>query len=82
MTQLQCVTDKAKKKTYWQGKQSIANGSDPPRSPLEGHWRDRYRDITKEPLAEVMDSSPGSVGQGSTGLASAGLKVFEKTPAG
>ncbi|EIV3811513.1 TPA: hypothetical protein ACS29V_003953 [Klebsiella oxytoca] len=80
MTQLQCVTDKAKKKTYSVGKQSIANGSDPLLVAIEGHWRTSTEALVKELLAEVMDFISGSVGQESTWVGQYGLKVFENAP--
>ena len=48
MTQLQCVTDSAKKKTYTIGKQSISNGSDPLLIAIEEYWR-----INTEALAKT-----------------------------
>lgn len=77
MTQLQCVTDKAKKKTYSVGKQSLENGSDPLLVAIEQYWRTGTEGLVKDLLAEVMDFISGSVGQENTWVGQYGLKVFE-----
>ena len=77
MTQLQCVTDQAKKKTYSVGKQSLANGSDPLLVAIEQYWRTGTEGLVKDLLAEVMDFISGSVGQENTWVGQYGLKVFE-----
>lgn len=80
MTQLQCMTDKAKKKTYAVGKQSIANGSDPLLVAIEQYWRTGTEALVKDLLSEVMDFISGSVGQENTWVGQYGLKVFESRP--
>ncbi|AOO60011.1 hypothetical protein AN237_26005 (plasmid) [Raoultella ornithinolytica] len=77
MTQLQCVTDKAKKKTYTVGKQSIANGSDPLLIAIEQYWRTGTETLVKDLLAEVMDFISGSIASDTTWVGQYGLKVFE-----
>lgn len=77
MTQLQCVTDSAKKKTYTVGKQSISNGSDPLLIAIEEYWRINTEALVKDLLTEVMEFVAGSVGQENTWVGQYGLKVFE-----
>ncbi|HBS2642505.1 TPA: hypothetical protein QH556_003947 [Klebsiella variicola] len=77
MTQLQCVTDSAKKKTYTIGKQSISNGSDPLLIAIEEYWRINTEALVKDLLTEVMEFVAGSVGQENTWVGQYGLKVFE-----
>lgn len=79
-SQLHCVTDKMKKKTYSVGKQSIANGSDPLLVAIEGHWRTGTEAQVKDLLAEVMDFISGSIGNETTWVGQYGLKVFENSP--
>ncbi|MEH3397155.1 hypothetical protein [Klebsiella variicola] len=38
-SQLRCITDSAKKKTYSVGEQSVSNGSDPLLVAIENYWR-------------------------------------------
>lgn len=80
MTQLHCVTDKAKKKTYSVGKQSIASGSDPLLVAIEQYWRTDTDTKVKDLLADVMEFIAGSLGQESTWVGQYGLKVFENEP--
>ncbi|SWA75821.1 Uncharacterised protein [Klebsiella pneumoniae] len=77
MTQLQCVTDSAKKKTYTIGKQSISNGSDPLLIAIEEYWRINTEALVKDLLTEVMEFVAGSIGQENTWVGQYGLKVFE-----
>ena len=80
LTQLHCVTDKTKKKTYSVGKQSVANGSDPLLVAIEQHWRTETEVKAKDLLADVMEFIAGSVGQENTWVGQYGLKVFENEP--
>lgn len=79
-SQLLCVTDKARKKTYSVGEQMTKNGSDPLLVAIENYWRQNTEAVVGGLLADVADFIAGSVNQSSTWIGFNGLKVFENEP--
>ncbi len=59
-SQLLCITDGAKKKTYTVGEQSIGNGSDPLLVAIE-NWRQSTDVVVKGLIAEVTDFIAGNI---------------------
>ncbi|MCP5629324.1 hypothetical protein NL291_27460, partial [Klebsiella pneumoniae] len=60
-SQLLCITDSAKKKTYTVGEQSISNGSDPLLVAIENYWRQSTDVVVKGLIAEVTDFIAGNI---------------------
>lgn len=79
-TQLKCVTDTAKKKSYSVGEQMIVNGSDPLLVAVENYWRGSVESATKSLLAETMEFIAGNISSASTWVGQYGIKVFENVP--
>ncbi|HID4503072.1 TPA: hypothetical protein ACXEWC_002427 [Klebsiella pneumoniae] len=79
-SQLRCITDSAKKKTYAVGEQFISNGSDPLLVAIETYWRQSTEAVAKELLAEVTDFISENINLSSTWIGQFGMKVFENQP--
>ncbi|AIR01958.1 hypothetical protein LG71_19570 [Pluralibacter gergoviae] len=79
-SQLLCVTDKAKVKTYVVGEQSIKDGSDPLLVAIENYWRQNTQAVVGQLMNDVLEFIAGNVSQGTTWLGFNGLKVFENDP--
>ena len=79
-SQLLCVTDKAKVKTYVVGEQSIKDGSDPLLVAIENYWRQNTQAVVGQLMNDVLEFIAGNVSQGTTWLGFNGLKVFENEP--
>ncbi|WP_323113142.1 tail fiber domain-containing protein [Klebsiella variicola] len=79
-SQLRCITDSAKKKTYSVGEQSVSNGSDPLLVAIENYWRQSTDVVVKGLIAEVTDFIAGNINSVSTWIGQFGMKVFENQP--
>ncbi|EPY4590959.1 hypothetical protein ACXDLC_000863 [Klebsiella variicola] len=79
-SQLRCITDSAKKKTYSVGEQSVSNGSDPLLVEIENYWRQSTDVVVKGLIAEVTDFIAGNINSVSTWIGQFGMKVFENQP--
>lgn len=79
-SQLLCITDKAKVKTYVVGEQSIKDGSDPLLVAIENYWRQNTQAVVGQLMNDVLEFIAGNVSQGTTWLGFNGLKVFENEP--
>ncbi|SXD95398.1 hypothetical protein [Klebsiella quasivariicola] len=79
-SQLVCITDAAKKKTYAVGEQSVSNGSDPLLVAIESHWRQSTDTVVKGLIDEVTDFIAGNINSVSTWIGQYGMKVMEGVP--
>ncbi|VUS88265.1 hypothetical protein SB6416_05569 [Klebsiella pasteurii] len=79
-SQLLCVTDKARKKTYSVGEQMTKNGSDPLLVAIENYWRQSTEAVVSDLLTDVADFIAGGINNNSTYIGFNGLKVFENQP--
>lgn len=79
-SQLLCVTDKARKKSYSVGEQMTKNGSDPLLVAIENYWRQNTEAVVSGLLTEVADFIAGGINNNSTWIGFNGLKVFENAP--
>ena len=80
-SQLLCITDSAKKKTYTVSEQSISNGSDPLLVAIENYWRQSTDVVVKGLIAEVTDFIAGTINSVSTWIGQIGMKVLaERLP--
>ncbi|MGN2428618.1 hypothetical protein [Klebsiella electrica] len=79
-SQLTCITDAAKKKTYAVGEQTIKNGSDPLLVAIENYWRQNTDPVVKGLIGEVTDFIAGNINSISTWIGQFGMKVFENEP--
>lgn len=79
-SQLLCVTDKARKKTYSVGEQMTKNGSDPLLVAIENYWRQNTETVVSDLMTDVTDFIAGGMNNNSTWIGFNGLKIFENEP--
>lgn len=79
-SQLLCITDVSKQKTYVVGEQSIKDGSDPLLVAIESYWRTNTQAVVGQLMSDVLEFIAGNVSQGTTWLGFNGLSVFENEP--
>ncbi|EJD6651181.1 hypothetical protein [Klebsiella pneumoniae] len=79
-SQLLCVTDKARKKTYSVGEQMTKNGSDPLLVAIENYWRQNTEAVVSDLMTDVTDFIAGGMNNNSTWIGFNGLKIFENEP--
>ncbi|WP_297200378.1 hypothetical protein [uncultured Pluralibacter sp.] len=79
-SQLLCITDTSKKKSYAVGEQSIKDGSDPLLVSIESYWRQNTQAVVGQLMSDVLEFIAGNVSQGTTWLGFNGLRVFENEP--
>ena len=79
-SQLLCITDTAKEKSYIVGEQSIKDGSDPLLIAIEGYWRQNTQAVVGQLMNDVLEFIAGNVSQSTTWLGFNGLRVFENEP--
>lgn len=79
-SQLLCVTDKARKKTYSAGEQMTKNGSDPLLVAIENYWRQNTEAVVSDLMTDVTDFIAGGMNNNSTWIGFNGLKIFENEP--